>query len=234
MQFGMAQFHLLWNVKRWIAAILICLATPAGAMQINVSGDQIILIGPVVWSDAADVALTLGNNPTVTTAILRNSPGGDVNSGYAIGEIFRAKGMRTAASGFCYSSCSRMFMGGRTRVFTGDFPPDRTHVGFHGHYRADGTLNTESVRSLHLRDWIIKFSDGKADPSLVDQWVNLPVSQAMIHFYHPTTLHGHPTTTFFCHDANTKVFDCDHIAKTAFDLGVITSLDLIASNDIRH
>ena len=223
----------IWDVKRWIVATLIGAATPAGAMQINVSGDQIILSGPVVWSDAADVALTLADNPAVTTAILRNSPGGDANSGYAIGEIFRAKAMRTAVSGFCYSSCSRMFIGGRTRVFTSDFPPDQTHVGFHGHYNADGTLNAGMVRSLHLRDWIIKFSDGKADASLVDQWVNIPVNLAMIHFYHPTALRGHPVTTFFCHDANTKVFDCEPIAKTALDVGVITSLDLIASHDVR-
>ena len=221
-------------MKRWIVAALVGLSTPARAMQISVAGDQIVLSGPVVWSDAADVALTLAANPAVTTAILLNSPGGDVNSGYAVGEIFRAKGMRTAVSGFCYSSCSRMFMGGRTRVFTSDFPPDRTQVGFHGHYHADGTLNAELVRSLHLRDWIIKFSNGKADPDLVDQWVSIPVSRAMIHFYHPTTLSRHPATTFFCHDANTRIFDCEPIAKTALDLGVITSTDLIASHDVQH
>jgi hypothetical protein len=87
--------------------------------------------------------------------------------------------------------------------------------------------NHMQLGSLHLRDWIIKFSDGKADANLVDQWVAIPVNRAMIHFYHPAT-------TFFCHDAHTKVFDCKLIEKTAFDLGVITSLDLIASHDLRH
>lgn len=218
-------------MKCWIAIALMSIATPAGAMQISVLGDQLILSGPVVWSDAADVALTLASNPTVNTAILRNSPGGDINSGYAIGEIFRAKGMRTAVSGFCYSSCSRMFLGGRTRVFTSDFPPDRTHVGFHGHYNTDGSLNANLVRSLHLRDWIIKFSDGKADPSLVEQWISIPVARAMIHFYHPKALQGHPASTFFCHDANTQIFDCELISRTALDLGVITSLENIRSHD---
>ena len=61
-------------------------------------------------------------------------PGGDAPTGYKVGELFRQKGLRTAISGFCYSSCSRMFLGGKVRVLTDDAPPDATEVGFHGHY----------------------------------------------------------------------------------------------------
>jgi hypothetical protein len=27
-----------------------------------------------------------------------------------------------------------MFLGGRTRSFTDDYPAEYTHIGFHGHY----------------------------------------------------------------------------------------------------
>ena len=32
--------------------------------------------------------------------------------------------MRTAVSGYCYSSCSRMFLGGSARYFTDDYMPE--------------------------------------------------------------------------------------------------------------
>jgi hypothetical protein len=102
-----------------------------------------------------------------------------------VGQLFRERGLRTAVSGYCYSSCSRMFLGGATRYFTDDYLPDNNNVGFHGHYDRMGRLNANLVRQHGLRDWIIKYSDGKADPVLVERWINIPYSHGMIHFFHP-------------------------------------------------
>ncbi|MGD0105144.1 MAG: hypothetical protein ABSC06_14035 [Rhodopila sp.] len=214
-----------------IAAFLACLGVAANAMQIAVAGDELILSGQVVGDETSKVADILAANPTITTVILRNSPGGDVPAGYAIGEMLRMKGLRTAISGYCYSSCSRMFLGGRTRIFTNDYPPEYTNVGFHGHYKAGGLLDAEAVRRYGLKDWIIKYSDGKADPALVEKWVNIPESHDLIHFYHPIALQGHGATTFFCHGNEPRIFGCEAISRTALDLGIITSLDIITSND---
>nr|WP_294508322.1 hypothetical protein [uncultured Rhodopila sp.] len=203
-------------------------------MQIATSGDQLILSGPVAGDETARVAATLSQYPAISTVILRNSPGGDAPTGYAIGEMFRTKGLRTAVSGYCYSSCSRMFLGGKTRVFTDDYPPDRTNVGFHGHYKANGRLDADLVKRLGLKDWIIKYSDGKADPRLVERWVNIEEGHDLIHFYHPTALRGHAATTFFCHGNEPRIFECEAVPRTALDLGIITSLDIITSNDMQR
>jgi hypothetical protein len=185
----------------------------------------------VQGGEAAQVTQALSAHPGITTVILRNSPGGDIPTGYALGEMFRRLGLRTAVSGYCYSSCSRMFLGGRTRVFTNDFPPDYSNVGFHGHYDSKGLLDAEKVRRFGLKDWIIRYSDGKADPALVEQWIHLPLSRNLIHFYHPTALQGRGATTFMCRDNEPVVFRCQAIPRTALDLGIITSLDVISSND---
>jgi hypothetical protein len=79
--------------------------------------------------------------------------------------------------------------------------------------------------AVGLKDWIIKYSDGKADPALVEQWINIPESHDLIHFYHPTALQGRGATTFFCHGNQPRIFDCEAISRTALDLGIITSLD---------
>jgi hypothetical protein len=181
----------------------------AAAMQLAVAGDQLVLSGPVVGDELTKLDGALTDHPEVGTIILRNSPGGEARTGYRVGEMFRLKGLRTAVSGYCYSSCSRVFLGGKTRVFTDDYPPDYTDVGFHGHYD-HGTLNVALVQALGLKDWIVKFSDGKADPAS-----------------------GRGATTFICqgNEPTPSVFACEHEARSALDLGVITSLDIISSND---
>src|SRR5215813_4918341 len=127
-----------WGLVRRLLLLAVpisYLATSLGhAMEIVVAGDELILAGPVISADYDAVESNLSFNPQIKMVILRNSPGGDAPTGYHLGELFRQKSPQTAVSGYCYSSCSRLFLGGKERYFTSDYPPDGTHVGFHGHY----------------------------------------------------------------------------------------------------
>jgi hypothetical protein len=115
-------------------------------MDLKVAGNQLILSGPVVGDEFGKVEKILDDDRTIDTVILRNSPGGDPPTGYRIGELFRVRGLRTAVSGYCYSSCSRMFLGGATRHFTDDFPPEYTDVGFHGTTTGKDTCSASTSR----------------------------------------------------------------------------------------
>jgi hypothetical protein len=220
------------------AALLtaICILPPTGssAMELKVAGNQLFLSGRVVGDEPGKVMEALAEAPQIDTVILRNSPGGNAPAGYRVGEIFRERGLRTAVSGFCYSSCSRMFLGGRTRYFTDDYPAERCEIGFHGHYYSNGRLNADLVSRYGLRDWIINYSDDKADPQLVERWINIPYSRGMIHFFDPALVSRDGASTFFCQgDEPTRVvFACEPIAKTALDLGVVTSLEIVHSADL--
>ena len=223
-----------------VGLVLVTLAfsTMSNAMTLKAVGDQLILTGPVVGGDATTVRQALADIPAIGTIILRNSPGGDVRTGYAIGDLVREKGLRTAISGYCYSSCSRMFLGGKERVFTDDYPLALTHVGFHGHYFTDGPqkgqLNTELIRRAGLKNWILQHSDGRGDPDLVERWINIPVNIGMIHFFHPRLAQERNVTTLFCERGpipRIGVFGCEAIAKNALDLGIATSPEMIKSND---
>jgi hypothetical protein len=216
----------LWRVL--VIATFVCLLLPslARAMEIAVAGDQLILSGPVVARDYDEVAGTLAAKPQIKIVILRNSPGGDAPTGYHLGELFRQKSLRTAVSGYCYSSCSRLYLGGKERYFTDDYPPEYTQIGFHGHYDRYGDLNAAYVAELHLKDWIIRYSDGKADPALVERWINIPHGTGLIHFYNPALVNIGGYSTFMCQGT-----EPDHIPKTALDLGVATSTTLVHSSD---
>jgi hypothetical protein len=216
-----------------LIAALMTLPTGSLAMELKVVANQLILSGRVVGDEPGKVKEALANSPDIDTVILRNSPGGDAPAGYQTGQLLREHGLRTAVSGYCYSSCSRMFLGGRTRYFTDDYPAEHTHIGFHGHYHADGQLNAALMAQYGLRDWIIKYSDGKADANFVERWINIPYSRGMIHFFHPGLVNRGGASTFMCRgDEPTRlVFACEPIAKTALDLGIVTSLDIVHSAD---
>jgi hypothetical protein len=204
------------------------------AMDFKTIGNQLILSGPVVGDELGKTQKILAGSPSVDTVILRDSPGGNVPTGYRMGELFRTKGLQTAVSGYCYSSCSRMFLGGKRRLFTDDFPPEYTHVGFHGHYDDHGHLLAKEVQTFGLKKWIIKYSDGKADPALVERWINIPVNIGMIHFYDPDLLKRDGASTFMCQGTEPmarSVLGCEPIHKSALDLGIVTSLVIVKSND---
>jgi len=227
----------LW--ERMLRALLVAipisgLATSLGhAMAIVVAGDQLILVGSVVSADYDAVESNLWFNPQIKMIILRNSPGGDAPTGYRLGELFRQKSLQTAVSGYCYSSCSRLFLGGKERYFTDDYPPQFIQVGFHGHYD-NGDLNAALVNALHLKDWIIRYSDGKADEALVERWINIPRGTGLIHFYNPAWVNIDGYSTFMCQGTEpdrTQIFDCERISKNALDLGIATALTPVSSND---
>ena len=119
--------HIL-TIGAWTVAILGLLAPASHAMQMQVASNQLILSGNVVGDEPSLIADILSKNPAIATVILRNSRGGDAPAGYRVGEMFRARGLRTAVSGYCNSSCSRMFLGGKERFFTSDNAPAATAI----------------------------------------------------------------------------------------------------------
>ena len=215
-----------------LAATLAAAGTTSLAMEVTVVGHAIVLSGTVKGDELAKVKNAFAKDPAINLAILRNSWGGHAPTGYRIGELFRERGMTTAVSGYCVSSCSRMFLGGRERVFTDDYPASQSFVGFHGHYDARGNLNTKIMAQHGLYPWIIKFSDGKADEALVQRWVNIPRASGAVNFYHPDVAASHKASVFIC-DGSERIrpLGCATLPTDALARGVITDTRRIASPD---
>ena len=158
------------------------LANNAKSMTFEVREQSIVMSGPVTGIELRVLENTLEDHPDITTVILKNSTGGDARTGYAVGEFIRERKLNTALSGYCISSCSRMFLGGVQRQYSDEQPLEKTFVGLHGNYAEDGRLL--SARMGYLKDWILKYSDEKANPELVDQWVHIPNHKGYAAFYH--------------------------------------------------
>ena len=207
-------------------------ASVARAMEVTVVGNTVILSGPVIGDELAKVRDAFAKAPTIDVAVLRNSWGGDAWTGYRVGELFRDKGITTAVSGYCFSSCSRMFLGGLQRMFTDDAPALQTFVGFHGHYDSAFKLNLRSVNELGLYRWIIKYSDGKADEALVKRWINVEKGAGAANFLHPEVAASHKASVFFCTgNEGNRPLGCEPLATNAMDRGVITAPRRVSSPD---
>ena len=203
-------------------------------MDIRTCDDQVILSGRVDGNEYAKLEEIFAKNPGIKTAVLRNSPGGDAASGYRVGELFRERGIATYVSGYCRSSCSRFFLGGKERYFTDDYPAAATHVGFHSNYRNDGQV-VQGAPS-QLKAYIAKYSDGKANEELVDRWVNLRDRKGFAYFFHPKALQRQDgVSVLLCQGSepgNQRWSQCEKITPhDAVSMGVATSLELKHSCD---
>ena len=156
---------------------------PTPAMEIDVRLPFVVLSGAVTSIELRILKNAIDDNPGITTVVLKDSRGGEARLGWLVGEYIRNKGLNTALSGYCRSSCSRMFLGGNVRSISDDQPLNKTYVAFHSNYADDGTRNYAMASTL--KAWVIKYTGGKANPLLVDQWVSLDNHKGFAYFYHP-------------------------------------------------
>ena len=226
------QLHWALKLAFHIGVLLLVGAPAARAMEVTVVGNAVILSGPVVGDELAKVRNAFAANPAVNVAVLRNSWGGHAPTGYRVGELFRDKGITTGVSGYCVSSCSRMFLGGQQRLFTDDYPPLQTFVGFHGHYDSAGRLDPRSVAANGLYRWIVKYSDGKADEALVQRWINIQNGRGAANFFHPDVAASRMASVFLCDGSErNRPLGCEPLATNALDRGVITDTRRLSSPD---
>lgn len=216
-----------------LAALLAGAPIAASAMQMSTCADQMVLSGDVERGDYYEIKKKISAHPEIKVVVLRNSHGGDASSGYDVGEYLRDKGISTYVSGYCLSSCSRMFLGGKERFFTDDFPLGKTNVGFHSNYNNAGNILPGA--QWRLSHYIHDFSDGKADPALVERWINIPNHNGFAHFFHPTRLNRKDgISVLLCNgtEGNQRWNLCEKIAgHDALSMGIITSLDVKHSCD---
>ena len=216
----------------WLALLLaLCtMVSTAHAMQFEVRVPYVIMSGGVTGMELRQLESVLADNPGITTIILKDSHGGDASSGYEMGAYIREHGLNTAVSGYCISSCSRMFLGGKERRFSDEQALEKTFIGFHGNYTKDGFL--QSARMPMLKDWIIKYSDGKANPALVEQWVHIANHHGYDAFYHrDAKLLPDTQKVLLCQgteDRQKRQQQCEKPQMgDALDNGIVTTWDLL-------
>lgn len=204
----------------------------AGAMTMDVRGDQLIASGRIVPDDAAEFRMLVAANPKLTTVVLWNSPGGAAVANDAMTEIIESRGLNTVVTGYCVSACAMVFLAGKDRSY-GDLEPiGSTSLGFHASYVVGGHLAADQ-RLAALKARVLDRTGGKIDPALVDRWLHLSDERNTIRFRYPGDAAG--PTTYFCplgRFPNAGDYkNCEAIPNTsALSAGIVTSTEIVHVN----
>jgi hypothetical protein len=166
-----------------IAFVLGAAVTPANAMTMRVADDQVIVSGALEPADVETFAALLDANPSITTAVLWNSPGGAFEANRGLTKLIVDRKLKTAVAGFCMSACAMVFLSGKERYFSDGESLKTTMLAFHGSY-AGGHLMPEE-RLQFLAGVVASETGGKADPALVQRWLHLPLQIDTVRFFYP-------------------------------------------------
>ena len=214
-----------------LGLVLFFFSLVSHAMNFKRVGNTLILSGEVVARDLDTAKAEFKTAPAITHVVLRNSMGGNSWTGYRLGELFREHGVTTAVSGHCVSSCSRLFLGGKQRMFTDDYPASLTYVGFHGHYDF-GKLNAQAVEKNDLANWTVRFTDGKVDPKLLQRWINIERRAGDVRFYPNTVKAQWKDVSFLCVGTeSSRPTQCERLGTEALAQGIVTTNQRYASPD---
>lgn len=228
-------------MKSFSTAVLsLALSAPVMAMDVKVVGDQLIMSGRIDGSELArlrDVAADQGD-ARIRMVVLRDSPGGNLWTSMRVGEVIRDKGWRTAVSGYCFSGCAIIFLGGVERHFTDDKPALRTQIAFHAaYYTGDGSYTRKDSASeaanFTARQWIKRHSGGKLSDAMLDRFEKLEKTE-FVHFFDSLRMpRTGQASVFVCSRAEKDPKKkCRPIAGTdVYREGIATSSVLIRSND---
>ena len=202
---------LIKQLTLWLFVSLLLLgAVPTSAMEMSVSGSQLILSGFINELEYDKFLSHL--TPTIRTVVFTNSPGGVHLIGLALAHEIRRRGLSTVALGHCNSACANAFLGGAERRLANN----RSYVAFHGNY------SYRSGRPLagHFGE-LTAFYREMTNGRLNDQMIQLFLSKGergFVGFYQRVTRNCEGTEA-------KRPSGCPTLPITALELGILTALD---------
>ena len=227
------------SVKRHallLFAGLLLAASPARAMVMEAFGDQAVLSGEVFDGDYTKLQNLLREHKSITTIILRNSPGGMADEGGQISTLLRSLNVITVLDGYCASACADMFLSGTERRFLADSNPFNTFLGFHGTYVGRAQSSWGSVdwgRAYETQQWIGARTEGKVDKKLVERWTTLRDPNGLIYFFDSERAKMKDGASILLCQGTEKSLpaDCEHILDhDIYNQGLATSKTRVKPN----
>lgn len=133
------------------AALSIAMSSQCIAMDFSRSGFDIYASGPINSGDSERLLEVLGYDDGMSQFYIHmDSNGGDLFEGIKLGRLINQNELETIvdANGSCFSACAIAFLGGVRRYTTGTEPGRiivwGAHLGFHGFYSKDETIDFEN------------------------------------------------------------------------------------------
>ena len=236
-------------MRTLVTGLLLILSGAVQAADFKLAGDQLIIGGFYDDTELARVRdFIKSDGERIRTVVLRDLDSRGVNNienMILIAGLFTERGWRTAVSGFCYTSCFYLFMGGVERHFTDDKPGLQTRVAIGGTvWMTDSTRFTRmekdkpSTRGNYFyRSWIKQRTGGKFSDELLEKVLPLDDRHPSYPQLYDASRLNRPDGVSVIHcpkgaNPNRRWQECAKIAGTdVYREGIVTSKELLRSND---
>lgn len=216
------------------AALLVAALSPAArAMELRQVGDTLVMSGAVDSGDLVRLRNHLAAH-AVKLVLLHESPGGDLWSGYQVGNRIRDEGLPTAVSGKCESACGLIFLAGVERSFSDGRPLAKTMVGLHGAHAA-GTGQPLPALSPRMAYMIRTMTDRKYPDDLLQRTVYTRHAEDIVYAFHPARYDTGGRGVVECLKQEVN-FKCSMLpGLDALGIGVITRPEVMElSEDVKQ
>jgi len=217
-------------MKRSLLALAL-LPLLAQAMELRISGNELHLRGQVLGYEFGQFRELLAEHREIDTVVLRDSPGGDGGTAFRIAEAIRDAGLRTVVAGRCYSACTLMFLGGKSRHFARAPRPEVMYLAFHGAFTEnifDPNAPSQAGRS-QVRAWIIERTEGKIDREILDRFLRGERRAALLYAFDPLQFDlDYGFSLYYCDGSEPRgtmpYQECEKLAgRDAFSLGFVNA-----------
>jgi hypothetical protein len=200
----------------------------AQAMEFRRQGEYLVLSGPVVGDDLARMkdAIAAGG---ISTLVVHNSPGGDLQNGLWLGDLVRKQGWNTVLAGYCASACSLIYLGGVERRYSTAYDFRNTALGIHGAHSVETGQPLHSLTPL-IRSHIQSMTRQRFDQTLLDEALNGAYKNDILNIRKPRRLGtaSTPPSVFHCKfNQQGDQKDCRPIPNhDVLSLGIVTHENL--------
>ncbi|MCH8622343.1 ATP-dependent Clp protease proteolytic subunit [Undibacterium sp. TS12] len=204
-----------------LAATATLFSTQASAMGMLRSNDTLIMYGHVEPADSERFRQQMAKGD-IRQIVLSESPGGDMRAAYTIADLITKNNIHTAVQGNCYSACAMIFMAGTERQMVAGKKLASTRLGFHGPHNKQ-THEVARAAIPHLREWLLKATNGKFPEEILDRAMNIDRAGDMMIFYYPGE--GMYNDIRFCTEGSLR---CESVkGHNVVSVGVLTTAELL-------
>ena len=196
------------------------MAQSAPAIGIFKNGDMLILHSDFVTGDENKIEEAL--TPDVKYVVIRGVRNGDSVSTMTAARHIESANVTTVVQGYCAFTCTRLFLAGKRRMFSGEGRLEATYLGLGGRYYTDGGVVIDDYAYVTSQTDI----PGKFLREYIQQRDN------SLKIFHPKAVLMKGSTVFGC-GKKTNVSDCDALPSlTAINTRVITTEELYKSSNL--